>query len=84
MSGIQGCNYLNIGNDISEHSDIISSMSLFIFHKCDKHLGVVTANDCTGFLCYSGKCLNPRLQDDFLSDCPGLAQEDEYDRNKRK
>ncbi|KAI0226424.1 hypothetical protein LSAT2_023008 [Lamellibrachia satsuma] len=40
------------------------------------------ANDCTGFLCYSGKCLNPRLQDDFLSDCPGLAQEDEYDRNK--
>ncbi len=32
-----------------------------------------------GFLCFSGTCLSPSLQQDGISDCPGLSQEDEQD-----
>ena len=43
---------------------------------------VSAETNCKGFLCYSGKCLHPRLQHDLQSDCPGLGQEDEYDSGK--
>ncbi len=32
---------------------------------------------CKGFQCFSGACLSSSLQQDGISDCPGLSQEDE-------
>ena len=39
---------------------------------------------CKGFLCFSGMCLRPELQMDMVSDCPGLAMEDEQEETFSK
>ena len=37
----------------------------------------VVEGRCRGFQCFSGLCLREELQHDLVSDCPGLAMEDE-------
>ena len=36
-----------------------------------------TERSCDGFMCYSGLCLPGHLQNDGITDCPGLHLEDE-------